>query len=109
MSFVSEEVVGRGASMLSVGKNRHTQVRHLDRVPETRRSVLGYRGHSYQCQTDQLSADQCSCHYPLMSRLKPETRSTFFSVKLMNWDRSSTVPSVEFFFLNIWYTVLVCE
>ncbi len=44
----------------------HTQVRHLARAPETRRSVLGYMDRACQCQTDQLSDDHCVSRYPLL-------------------------------------------
>lgn len=51
----------------AVQETGHTQVRHLDRAPETR-SVLGYMGQGCRCQIDRLSADQCSSQSSLLGR-----------------------------------------
>lgn len=81
----------------AVWKSGHTQVRHHDRASETRRSVLGYIGRACQCQTDQLSVDQCSSQCPLLGRSQ-----------VINWDGSTESKDCQVNWLYVCVSLCNC-
>lgn len=70
------------------------------------RAGFGYRGHTCQCQTDQLSADQCSSQYPLLYRPQPETTPKSIPLIQFMIAESFSVSCVQYLCAPIYLALL---